>query len=55
VNRINGNPNDAFIVETAITPGQRLGINVVAEGVEDVEQWKLLKSLGWGHISGLLF
>lgn len=55
VDGINDNPNDAFIVETVIILGQRLGMNVVAEGVEDAEQWKLLKSLGCATFQGYYF
>jgi len=55
VNGINDNPNNAFIVETVITLGQRLGMSVVAEGIEDVEQWKLLKSMGCETFQGYYF
>ncbi len=52
---INDNANDAFIVDTVITLGQRLGMSVVAEGVENVEQWKLLKSMGCKTFQGYYF
>ncbi len=48
-------PNDAFIVDTVIALGQRLGMNVVAEGVENVEQWQLLKRLGCRTFQGYYF
>lgn len=55
VDGINDNPNDAFIVETVITLGQKLGMSVVAEGVEDVDQWTLLKSMGCETFQGYYF
>lgn len=55
VDGINDNPNDAFIVETVITLGQKLGMSVVAEGVEDVDQWKLLKNMGCETFQGYYF
>lgn len=55
VDGINDNSNDAFIVETVITLGQKLGMSVVAEGVENIEQWKILKSLGCDTFQGYYF
>ena len=55
VQGIRDNSNDAFIIQTVINLGQRLGMDVVAEGVEDAEQWKLLKSLGCGTFQGYYF
>ncbi|HEY8160291.1 MAG TPA: EAL domain-containing protein [Methylobacter sp.] len=55
VQGIRDSSNDAFIIQTVINLGQRLGMDVVAEGVEDAEQWKLLKSLGCGTFQGYYF
>lgn len=55
VNGIIDAPNDAFIVDTVIALGQRLGMNVVAEGVENAKQWKLLQRLGCGTFQGYYF
>ena len=49
------NSNDSFIIQTVISLGQRLGMDVVAEGIEDDEQWKLLKSLGCATFQGFHF
>ncbi len=55
VEGINDNPNDLFIIETIITLGLKLGMNVVGEGVEVVEQWKLLKAMGCESFQGYYF
>ena len=47
--------NDAFIVHSVFTLGKLMGINVVAEGVENIEQDELLKSLGCMVFQGYLF
>lgn len=49
------NSNDAFIIHSVFTLGKLMGINVVAEGVEDSEQDELLKSLGCTVFQGYLF
>ncbi|MGZ5052354.1 MAG: EAL domain-containing protein [Methylobacter sp.] len=46
---------DAYIVHSVITLGNLMRIGVVAEGVEDVEQDELLKSLGCKVFQGYLF
>ncbi len=43
------------IVETIITLGKTLGLDVVAEGVEDEEQLKSLLTLNCNSIQGYLF
>ncbi len=52
---IKKNNNDAFIVHSVFTLGKLMGINVVAEGVENIEQDELLKSLGCTVFQGYLF
>lgn len=52
---INDNSNNSLIVETVITLGQKLGMSVVAEGIEDVEQWQLLKDMGCETFQGYYF
>lgn len=43
---------DATIVETTVNMAKRLGLNVVAEGVEDVETRDLLAELGCSAVQG---
>ncbi|MEN3069918.1 EAL domain-containing response regulator [Uliginosibacterium sediminicola] len=42
------------ILESAIALGKRLGMSTVAEGVEQIEDWNLLKSLGCQSCQGYL-
>ena len=44
--------DDAVIVRTIIEMGKSLGLNVVAEGVEDEETWNILRSLGCHSCQG---
>lgn len=44
--------DDAVIVRTMIEMGKSLGLNVVAEGVEDEETWDVLRSLGCHSCQG---
>jgi diguanylate cyclase (GGDEF)-like protein/PAS domain S-box-containing protein len=44
--------DDATIVRSTIELGHNLGLQVVAEGIEDVETWNLLKSLGCDFAQG---
>ncbi|MDN3639612.1 EAL domain-containing protein [Simiduia curdlanivorans] len=46
--------NDRVLVETIVTMGCLLGMNVVAEGVEDEEQLRLLKKYGCHSYQGYL-
>jgi EAL domain-containing protein (putative c-di-GMP-specific phosphodiesterase class I) len=46
---------DRAIVASTIQLGQRLGLNVVAEGVEDRATFELLKQLGCDMAQGYLF
>lgn len=49
------NKQDQAIVTTIIHLAHSLGMTVVAEGVETVEQFELLKRLGCNEIQGFLF
>ena len=55
VNGIRENSTDAFIVSCVLNLGQLLGINVIVEGVENVEQYELLKSMGCTVFQGYFF
>lgn len=46
------NHNDAVIVRSIIGLGHNLGLNVVAEGVENDETWDRLKTLGCDSAQG---
>ncbi|MDR3409458.1 MAG: EAL domain-containing protein [Formivibrio sp.] len=50
-----GNPNDEVIAQTIITMGQRLGLNVIAEGVETEPQRLFLAQHGCHVYQGYLF
>jgi diguanylate cyclase len=45
----------AAIVQSTIDLGRALGVAVVAQGIEDAEQWNLLKRMGCSHGQGFLF
>ncbi|WP_348682642.1 EAL domain-containing protein [Acidovorax soli] len=47
--------NDASIVRTIISLGQNLGVEVIAEGVEEWSQRALLEQLGCIHYQGYLY
>ncbi|WP_203249925.1 EAL domain-containing protein, partial [Cysteiniphilum marinum] len=47
--------NSKLIVESIIDLSQRLGSTVVAEGVETIEQYQLLKKLHCDYIQGYYF
>jgi len=49
------NPNDATIVRTIIDMGKALEVEVVAEGVENEEQFSLLRARGCHYAQGRLF
>ena len=49
------NPNDQAIVEAIILMAHKLGINVVAEGVENQRQQQMLTSSGCDFLQGYLF
>lgn len=48
-------PNDAVIVETIINMAQNLGLNVIAEGVENQEQIQFLLEKGCVFFQGYFF
>ena len=55
VRDISQDPNDAAIVQTIITMGNTLGMNVIAEGVETQEQLNFLRLHGCATYQGYLF
>jgi EAL domain-containing protein (putative c-di-GMP-specific phosphodiesterase class I) len=55
VRDISHDPNDAAIVQTIITMGNTLGMNVIAEGVETQEQLNFLRLHGCATYQGYLF
>jgi diguanylate cyclase (GGDEF)-like protein/PAS domain S-box-containing protein len=48
-------PNDAAIIRTILALSDHLSLNVVAEGVETIEQKMLLRSYGCQSFQGFLF
>lgn len=52
VDHIDSNQRDANITGTIISLGKSLGLNVVAEGVERIEQFNQLKTAGCDEIQG---
>jgi diguanylate cyclase (GGDEF)-like protein len=49
------NTVDACIVNTIVNLGHELNLNVVAEGVETIEQFELLRSINCDAVQGFLF
>jgi EAL domain-containing protein (putative c-di-GMP-specific phosphodiesterase class I) len=47
--------NDSMIVRATVELGKNLGLQVVAEGVEDRETWDLLASFGCDEAQGYFF
>ena len=47
--------NDRAIVRTIVTLGQSLGLQVIAEGVEEERQWRFLEGIGCQAFQGYLF
>jgi diguanylate cyclase (GGDEF)-like protein/PAS domain S-box-containing protein len=47
--------NDVVIVRTIVKLGQSLGLQVIAEGVESVAQWRFLEGIGCQAFQGYLF
>ncbi|MBI5331695.1 MAG: EAL domain-containing protein [Betaproteobacteria bacterium] len=55
VNDISSNPHDAAIVQTIVSMGRILGMDVIAEGVETVQQRLFLERHGCHAYQGYLF
>lgn len=55
VREIHTNANDRAIAETIVSMARHLGLKVVAEGVENIEQFTLLKQLGCDRYQGYYF
>ncbi|WP_020588707.1 EAL domain-containing protein [Desulfobacter curvatus] len=55
IRRILVSPNDTVMVKTIIDMAHNLGLQVVAEGVEEDDQTKLLEKLGCDIAQGYLF
>ena len=55
VRDISHDPSDAAIVQTIITMGNTLGLNVIAEGVETQVQLDFLQKHGCKTFQGYLF
>lgn len=55
IRELNSNPKVAHIVSTITLLGQKLGLHIVAEGVEEIEQLDFLKSIGCDTIQGYIF
>lgn len=52
VKDITTDPDDSAIAQAIISMAQTLGLGVIAEGVETLEQLELLKSLGCNEVQG---
>lgn len=55
INKILENNEDSVIVQSIIMLAKGLRLKIVAEGVETMEQWEVLKSLGCHYLQGYLF
>ena len=47
-------PRKAAVVEASLQLARKLGINAVAEGIEDVAQWQRMAELGFDLAQGYL-
>jgi diguanylate cyclase (GGDEF)-like protein/PAS domain S-box-containing protein len=55
IRELPGNPDDQAITEAIISLGKALGVNIVAEGVETVEQETFLRERACDEIQGFLY
>ncbi|WP_320823643.1 EAL domain-containing protein [Reinekea sp.] len=55
VREVTSDENDAVICQTIVALGHNLGLNVIAEGVENVAQYQFLLSVGCDHFQGNYF
>ena len=55
ISMLNSGPTGARIAETIVSLGQTLGIEVLAEGVEDCDQARILREIGCNEAQGFLF
>ena len=55
IRELRANTVDAGIVRTIVNLGHELNLNVVAEGVETVEQLEFLRSINCDTVQGFLF
>ena len=55
IHELKVNTVDASIVSTIVNLGHELNLNVVAEGVETVEQFELLRSINCDAVQGFFF
>lgn len=53
--RIGINEHDDTLIKTIVLIGLSMGLNIVAEGVENVEQRDRLRELGCHELQGYLF
>ena len=52
VSQMHKDPNDAIIVRSVIDLGHNLGLETVAEGIEDLDTWEQLTNLGCDSAQG---
>ncbi len=55
ISNLDTDSKSAAIVKTIVQLGQMLGLRTVAEGVETVEEWAMLKEMGCDEIQGFYF
>lgn len=55
INRIHLNPKDCSVVDGIINLSHKMNISVVAEGVEFVKQFQILRSMNCNKVEGYLF
>ncbi|MFJ7932777.1 putative bifunctional diguanylate cyclase/phosphodiesterase [Sporosarcina sp. NPDC096371] len=55
ITNIENDTNGAAIVKTIVQLGKTLGLRTIAEGVETIEEWNILKEMGCDEIQGFYF